>query len=197
MISPQRQIYSHHTAPEIDLLINTNLRFPAQLTRAVLPFLERNQPGLIINVSSGAALEPGAPWEVVYAAAKAFNSRFSTTLKTEFRAEGVDIESLALEILFTATPGLRGDSETKETFLLPHPRKVVESALGLVGKGYATVTPYWAHAVQRSVLWGVGGWWPGWLGGVMIEEFGREKRLEEEKLRLRREKEGDGGEKTT
>lgn len=169
MVKPSLNKFDQILPAHVDDLINANARFPAQLTRVVIPLLERNQPGLIINVSSGAAIA-GAPWNVTYSASKAFNSRFSSGLKTELRAEGKDIECLALEVLFTATPGVdRGEDDL--SLLMPSPQTVAKSSLGLVGSGYIAVTPYLPHAVQRNVLLWVAGFSERWLENQMTDMF--------------------------
>ena len=58
-----------HTAKEVDAVIDVNLRFTTQLTRALLPTLQRDEPSLIINIES--ISEGGMPWLSDYSPTKA------------------------------------------------------------------------------------------------------------------------------
>jgi 17beta-estradiol 17-dehydrogenase / very-long-chain 3-oxoacyl-CoA reductase len=74
-----------------------DVRFPTQITRALLPHLIKNAPGLILNISSFAALYP-SPRLSVYAGSKAFNLAWSASLKAEMRAEEKDVDVLGIVI---------------------------------------------------------------------------------------------------
>jgi len=72
----------------LDALINMNLRFPTQVTRALLPVLKTSSPALIMNIGSVAGQLP-MPYVTTYGACKSFNNHFSAALKAEMRAEGL------------------------------------------------------------------------------------------------------------
>ena len=82
-----------NTAEQVDYTINVNARFPAQLTRALLCKLTRpDGPTLIVNIGSLGAT--GVPYATVYGGSKAFNMAMSSSLATEVKVEGKNIEVL-------------------------------------------------------------------------------------------------------
>lgn len=79
------------TPPELfDRLLRTNVQGPFLLTRAVLPHLEAQRRGAIVQVSSALA-HRALPNMAVYSATKAFLHRFSEGLRVEVRRRGVDV----------------------------------------------------------------------------------------------------------
>ena len=87
-----------HTFGEMDNLMNVNARFPTQLTRAILPILSKSDdPSLIINIGSLGNVS-GVPYCVTYAGCKALNMAISKSLDMELRAEGRNIDVLAVSV---------------------------------------------------------------------------------------------------
>jgi len=74
------------TAPQIDRVLDVDLRAPIHLTRALLPHLERG--GHVVFVSSMAAVQP-FPTQSTYSAAKAGLRGFADVLRIEARGIGV------------------------------------------------------------------------------------------------------------
>ena len=72
----------HQTPPDVDTLVATNLTAPIQLTRALLPHLQRQNEAMIVNIGStfGAI---GYPGYAVYCATKFGLRGFSEALARE------------------------------------------------------------------------------------------------------------------
>lgn len=137
-----------NTPVEVDAIINLNLRFPTQLTRALLPRLKKDAPSLILNHSSGTAVT-GMPYVATYSGTKAFNQMWSWGLNREIQAEGLDIQCMAFIIgTVSATSGARESAG----FFTPDASDFVKCCLARVGCGKAVATPFWGHAVQTAFL---------------------------------------------
>ncbi|KAI7472331.1 hypothetical protein KC357_g5846 [Hortaea werneckii] len=174
------------TAPAIALGIEGTAHFPTQITRALLPHLQRHQPATILNIGSGVSELP-APYLTFYSAAKAYNKTFSANLAAELQAEeegAQDVEVLALMVgmVATNTPNVREPS-----FLVPSARRFARCCLGSVGCGgwgRRVVWPYWPHAVQFG---GMLGMLPGWVLeravlGIVAEERAKDGVVRKDKV---------------
>jgi uncharacterized oxidoreductase len=75
---------------EIRAMIEVDLLAPILLTRAALPDLRRNGDGMVVNITSTAALI-GMPFYATYAAAKAGLARFGEAMRRELMGEGVHL----------------------------------------------------------------------------------------------------------
>ena len=137
------------SATDVTDLIDLNASFPAQITRVLLPILLQNQPSLIVNVGSVTAALP-APYLSIYGASKAFDMAFSRSLRAEMRAEGHDVEVLAINVGSVQNSGRQG---VPETLFTPSSRNMAKAALNVVGCGHESVTGYWPHALQ---VWAYG-----------------------------------------
>lgn len=73
--------------------INLNITSLVALTHLLLPEMLKNQKGGIINIASGAALQPG-PYMAVYAASKAFVLSFSEALYGEYLDKGITVTAV-------------------------------------------------------------------------------------------------------
>ncbi|OJD25794.1 hypothetical protein ACJ73_02828 [Blastomyces percursus] len=135
-----------HTNEEVDRLINVNMRFMTQLSRVLLPHLERNSPALIVNISSVSSI--GMPYLAIYAATKAYIRSFSNGLNMEMKADGKNIDVMSMVVASTQTAG----NPRRLGFFVPTPDKIAMSSLARVGCGCVTVTPYWRHWLQKLAL---------------------------------------------
>ncbi|WJR75614.1 SDR family NAD(P)-dependent oxidoreductase [Bradyrhizobium sp. NP1] len=86
---------------EIRAMVEVNLLAPILLTREALPYLRVSGHGLIVNVTSAAALT-GVPFYGSYAATKAGLARFGEALRRELKGEGVHV--LTVYPIATETP---------------------------------------------------------------------------------------------
>ncbi|MCJ1243249.1 hypothetical protein MMC30_000446 [Trapelia coarctata] len=158
---PKMKLVRDTTATEIDENINLNARFPMQLTRAMLPILERSGPSLIITLGSMAAVA-GAPLYSVYAANKASDVIFSHSLRLEVLLEGKDIEVLAVQVGEVHSAG----NPATRSFWVPSSRQFACAALDRVGCGLPTVYAAFPHYLQSVI----GNFVPSsMLDGVVLE----------------------------
>jgi 17beta-estradiol 17-dehydrogenase / very-long-chain 3-oxoacyl-CoA reductase len=146
-VTPAWQTFVARSAEDIDKYINMNVRFPTQLTRALLPVLIQNEPSLIVNLSSFAALYP-SPYVSVYAGSKAFNLAWGASLKAEMRAEAINVDVLGIVIAKAQSATVKQETG----FFLPSARDMARKALEEAGCGRKWITPVWGHVLQQWFL---------------------------------------------
>jgi len=165
------------SAAQVDASLNTNARFPAQLTRALLPrFIAAAHPSLILNI--GSAAHAFVPYATVYGGSKACNQAMSSSLCAEMRAEKLASKVEVLCVAVASVTGAGGNSASVSLFV-PDARTMAKACLERVGCGRAVVVGYWAHAVQLAVL----GWLPmgvthAIVGPMMRARWAEERRKE-------------------
>lgn len=157
------------SATTIDASLSLNVRFPAQLTAALLPTLLKHQPSLIINIGSMA--DEGNPWHSMYSGSKSFIMTWSKSLSREMKAEGRDIEVLGIE---TAT--VTGVSVIKRpaSLFMPDAKTYAAALLDRVGCGQLVINGYWTHGFMRAFLHSL----PDWLASILLEQAMRKVILE-------------------
>lgn len=144
------QPLTNTSADQVDLSLNCNARFPAQLTRAILPrFANSKQPSLILNI--GSAANSIAPYATMYGGSKACNMAMSSSLSTEMVAEGLDNK---IEILCISVARVTEAAQNKAPVSLftPAASTMAKAALQRVGCGRSVVVGYFWHAVQLAFL---------------------------------------------
>ncbi|KAM9206538.1 17-beta-hydroxysteroid dehydrogenase type 3 [Dugong dugon] len=85
--------YFLNAPDEIQSLIHCNMTSVIKMTQLILKHMESRGKGLILNISSGAALFP-CPLYSLYSASKAFVCTFSKALQAEYKAKGIIIQVL-------------------------------------------------------------------------------------------------------
>jgi uncharacterized oxidoreductase len=111
---------------ELRAMIEVDLVAPILLTRAALPHLRANRDGLVVNVTSGAALL-GMPFYATYAAAKAGLARFGEALRRELKGEGVGV--LTVYPAGTDTPMMKSNRAGPELGFGREPASAVAEAI--------------------------------------------------------------------
>lgn len=129
------------TNEQIDETITLNTTFPSQLTRNILPHL--NKYSLILNVSSYAGLFP-PPFLAIYAATKAYNNAFSISLAREL--DNKEVISLITGSVHT------GSNKKPVSFIRPAASTYAKHVLRIIGCGSKVIMPYWPHAVQTFIV---------------------------------------------
>jgi len=146
---PQFRRFDAVPPAEIDWQINTNARFPTQLTRAVLPLLLQNKPALILNCGSvGGTI--GIPYLTAYTATKGYIHSFTQSLKTELVAEeqASEIEVMGFVIGNVLSAGNTGE-------LWPFTitaRQCARGCLARIGSGQTLAYAHWRHGVQIALM---------------------------------------------
>jgi short-subunit dehydrogenase len=136
------QLFRDFANHEVDRVIDVNARFATQLTRALLPNLERNEPSLIMNLSSTSAL--GLPYLSVYSGSKGYIESFTKALNTEMKAEGKDIDVIGIKVGSVQSAG----NDVQLGFFIPTSRQMASASLNRVGCGRALISAYWPHFLQ-------------------------------------------------
>ncbi|PSK34147.1 hypothetical protein B9Z65_8473 [Elsinoe australis] len=134
-------------ASTVDALINLNLRFPTQLTKALLPILQKNEPSLVVNIGSGAG-EMGLPYLGVYCGSKAFNLRWNQAMKAEMMALGKKVEMLGILVGNVRS----GGNKIGEGFFTCSSLTMANAALDRVGCGRSSVWGWWRHGLQFGFI---------------------------------------------
>ncbi|KAL8670852.1 MAG: hypothetical protein Q9168_004631 [Polycauliona sp. 1 TL-2023] len=138
------------TPDHVDLSLNCNARFPAHLTRSLLPrFAASRDRSLILNI--GSAANTFAPYASVYGGSKACNQAMSSCLNVEMVAE-----NLASKIkILCVSVGLvteAANNTVAPSLFTPAASKMAKAILARVGCGRAVVVGYFWHAVQLAFL---------------------------------------------
>ena len=145
-----RPFHAYAAPAQIDSVFDINVRFGVYLTHALLPHLAARAPlrSLVVNTSSGA--EPGIPFQLLYAACKAFVSSFSNGLEQELRAVGMrSVDVVAVVPGEVQSAGYRPDLGP----LVPTADRFAKEMLRIVGPGRGRhVFPFWPHRVAQNVL---------------------------------------------
>ncbi|XP_049845697.1 very-long-chain 3-oxoacyl-CoA reductase-like [Schistocerca gregaria] len=121
-------------------IINCNIGSVTQMTQLVIPSMLSKGRGVIINVSSTAALIP-SPLLTVYAASKAYTEKFSRDLADEYRHKGLVIQCVSPGYVATKMSKIR-----RPSLMAPDAKKYVDSALKKVGVTEST-TGYFPHSI--------------------------------------------------
>jgi 3-oxoacyl-[acyl-carrier protein] reductase len=103
--SPNKMPFQDLPANVWDKVININLRSVFLVTQACLPLLEQAGKGRIINVSSTAARNGGAPGGSAYSAAKGAVSSLTKAFAKDFCSKGIHVNAVAPGLIDTAFYG--------------------------------------------------------------------------------------------
>lgn len=134
------------TYQDVQNIISINITFMTQVTRALLPVLEKNGPSLVMNMSSVASY--GMPYIPVYSGTKGFVDSFSRSLQAEMKADGKDIEVLGVRVGSVQSAG----NDVEVNFTTPDSRTMAAEALNRVGSDLPLVFGYWGHALPALCL---------------------------------------------
>lgn len=132
----------------VQTMMDVNMVALTRLTHAVLPGMRRRRRGGVIQVSSLAG-EVFIPDFAVYAATKAYVTRFSEALRLEVREDGVTVVAVCPGPVATEFGAVarRGGRERRPlplyNFLYTSAERVVSEALAAFTAGRARVFPGW------------------------------------------------------
>ncbi|GMS94808.1 hypothetical protein PENTCL1PPCAC_16983, partial [Pristionchus entomophagus] len=130
------------------------------LSSSVLEQMVKRKKGVIINISSAAALTEMAYWNV-YSAGKRFMLHLSNILRQEYSPHGITVQCI--------TPmGVSTKLKIVDTivFFEPSATKFARSALKTVGV-IGETTGYFAHQIQAEMI----GLMPTWLANKLMAIF--------------------------
>lgn len=123
-------------------MINLNILSLAHMTRLFLPAMVGKKSGMICNLASTAAFEPG-PLMSIYYASKAFVFSFSMALSEELKGSGVTVTALCPGPTLTGFQAAAGTTGMKLHDMLPMQTPDIVAAAGLAAmkKGKPFVIP--------------------------------------------------------
>ncbi|KAI1289500.1 Very-long-chain 3-oxoacyl-CoA reductase [Halotydeus destructor] len=125
-----------------ETIINVNIVSCTKMTQLVLPIMERQATGLIMNVSSVSATTP-VPMLALYAATKTFVDTFSQALSLECTSNGVLVQSVLPGYVATKM------SKMAPSWLVPTAEDYVRASLRTIGHGNRTYG-HWVHALMAN-----------------------------------------------
>ncbi|CAI4274811.1 CFF_collapsed_G0003460.mRNA.1.CDS.1 [Saccharomyces cerevisiae] len=108
--------------------------------------------GLILTMGSFGGLIP-TPLLATYSGSKSFLQSWSNSLAGELSKDAIDVELIISYLVTSSMSKIR-----RSSLMIPNPQQFVKSTLRSVGRRcgsqerYATMTPYWAHAVYQFVI---------------------------------------------
>ncbi|KAG4070196.1 hypothetical protein HA402_003886 [Bradysia odoriphaga] len=121
-------------------IIKCNVTSVPMMCSVILPQMVQRKNGLIVNIASVVAVIPG-PCCALYAASKAFITKFSNDLGAEYGDQGINVQVLV-------TGGVVRETTGDDRFTTPTPSVYVESALRYVGYARQT-TGYFPHSLME------------------------------------------------
>ncbi|KAF5297826.1 hypothetical protein FQR65_LT09897 [Abscondita terminalis] len=111
----------------ISNLIRCNVLSAPHMCRLVMPGMVERRNGIVINISSMAAEIPN-PFLSLYSASKAFLTKFSEDLNTEYAGLGILVQSIQPGYVATKMSKIQ-----RPTLMAPSPEKYVNSAMKTTG----------------------------------------------------------------
>lgn len=111
------------TEKEISEMLNTNVLGTILMTKAVLPLLQEQGEGLLMNIISTAGLR-GKVNEAVYAASKFAVRGFTESLQKEYENSSIKIKAIYMGGM--DTPFWAGSNHVADTSRLRSPKEVAE-----------------------------------------------------------------------
>uniref|UniRef100_A0A1A9VBK6 Uncharacterized protein n=1 Tax=Glossina austeni TaxID=7395 RepID=A0A1A9VBK6_GLOAU len=131
-------------------IVAANVHSVTHMSALILPQMIERKKGVIINVSSTAAVMP-QPLLSIYSATKAFVDKFSADLQTEYRSSGIIVQNVQPAFVVTNMSKVR-----QASLFVPSPDTFVTSALNTLGfcertAGYLPHTLI--HVGYRTLSW--------------------------------------------
>ena len=136
------------TPEEIEAIVNLNNRFATILTQVLLPTLSRNQPSLILNVTSLAS--EGVPWCAIYGGATSYVTSLTRGLNMEMMARNLDIEVKAVTLAPVNVAS--NPKPIPVSFFVPTAADAVKAMLRKVGGSETVVKATWRMAIRNWMI---------------------------------------------
>ncbi|CAB4255065.1 similar to Saccharomyces cerevisiae YBR159W IFA38 Microsomal beta-keto-reductase [Maudiozyma barnettii] len=143
---------------ELRNIITINNTATLLITQIIAPIIKdtvkdkKSSRGLILTMGSFGGLIP-TPLLATYSGSKAFLQNWSTALAGELSGDKIDVELVLSYLVTSAMSKIR-----RTSMMIPNPKQFVSATLKSVGRRcgaqerYATVTPFWSHAVYEFVI---------------------------------------------
>ncbi|CAM9904324.1 unnamed protein product, partial [Chrysoparadoxa australica] len=136
---PHPKFFDELTDEEMQGLIELNVQSTVLMTRITLPLMVNQKRGAIVNLASGAAVNPTALLSG-YSGAKGFVVKLSESLNVEMAPKGIHVPLMVATKLAKVR---------RASWDIPSPKSYASAAVAAIGYE-RTTSPYWSHALQ---LW--------------------------------------------
>lgn len=133
-------------------MVETNVNLLMNLTRLVVPQMQKRKNGLILNMGSYAAIL-STPFLSAYSGTKGFVKNFSQSLAYELEPDGIIVSHI-----FNMGVSSKFRSNQKHSLFMPDPKKYVTSLLKRIGltcgswETHSSI-PYLPHAMLSFFMW--------------------------------------------
>lgn len=162
--------FSETPEDEMRRIIQVNNVATLEITRALLPSLEKGQDrSLILTMGSFAGAIP-TPFLATYAGSKGFLQSWNNALAAELEPQGVDVQLIVLYLVPSNISKIR-----RSSWLIPSPKNFVASTLRCVGlrggtqeRAY-TMNPYWSHALMYWAIESTLGVWSAAVAKINLQ----------------------------
>ncbi|XP_065078473.1 inactive hydroxysteroid dehydrogenase-like protein 1 [Ochlerotatus camptorhynchus] len=134
---------------ELEETLSVNMQPTTMMTYLLLPGMKRRRRGLIVNLSSDAALTT-LPYVALYAASKAYLSSFTMSLREELRGTGVECQ-LVIPLFVSTNINEQWKSVSCWSAIAAEVERFARFAVFTMGRTDCT-TGYWKHGVQLTVM---------------------------------------------
>ncbi|CCH62624.1 hypothetical protein TBLA_0H03430 [Henningerozyma blattae CBS 6284] len=144
---------------EIRDIITINNTATLMITQIIAPMIvntvkrgNKKHCGLILTMGSFGGLIP-TPLLATYSGSKSFLQAWSNSLAGELKSSNIDVELVNSYLVTSAMSKIR-----RTSVMIPNPRQFVKATLNSVGtrggsqNRFATMTPYWSHALYQFVI---------------------------------------------
>jgi len=129
-------------------LIELNISSTAFMTKIVLPIMESQSRGIVVNMSSGSSALGGCPLLAEYAASKAFVNEMSASLHYEYASSKTDIRVQAQQPLYVTS---KLSKMKRASLTVPSPSTFARHSVKMMGYE-PVISPYWAHALMLYLI---------------------------------------------
>jgi len=153
---PYARYFNELTDESVEALMTLNVNSTTWMTRIVLPGMLKNKKGSIVNIASAAGVNVSSLL-AQYGAAKSYVLMFSKTLHYELKSKGIHVQCQVPLFVSTKLASIKNSSLT-----VPSPATYARAAVAAIGHE-VLVSPYWAHALQLTVL----SWLPDWANAAI------------------------------
>jgi short-subunit dehydrogenase len=152
--------FADHTAADLDLVLDVDLRAPVHLTRVALPHLLRAERAHVVLVSSMAG-GLAFPFQSAYSTAKFGLRGFGAALRIELAREGIGVTTvmpgaIATGLLASAASHDEGTSSQLSTMMLRYgtsPDRVARGVLRAIRRNRGTLRAGWDSHLVGLVSW--------------------------------------------
>jgi len=129
---------------KVDQLIDLNVRALTKMAKIVLKGMSERKRGAIVNISSVSGTSPMSLL-TVYSATKVYVDYFAQALATEYRKDGIFVQSVTPHFVASKM------SKMRPSMTVPTPEAFAKSAVNKIGNVECTNGFFW-HDVTQGIL---------------------------------------------